>query len=198
MKKPEALIVPTDVLLLDQVIFTVIGFSYWSRGDAVKVCVPVASRVIDSGETVIDVRTGDAGSTVTLAVPTTPPLVAFTRVVPSATAVNTPVEASIVPTDVLLLDHVISTVIGSSYWSRGVAVKAWFPVGLSVIDAGKTVIEARTGDAIVILYSKPPASTLSSVTICSVIFHWLPSGLVALNCKVSLAFTSALLASMIW
>ena len=108
----------------------------------------------------IEVRTGGAGLTVTLAVPTTLPLVAFTRAVPSATAVNKP-EASIVPTDVLLLDQVISTVIGLPYWSRGDAVKVWVSVGLSVIDSGETVIEVRTGDASVILYSKPPASTSS-------------------------------------
>src|SRR5665811_2207992 len=63
-----------------------------------------------------------AGLTVTLALPTTLALVAFTRVVPCATAVKFP-EASIVPTDVLLLDQTTSAVISIPSWSLGEAVK---------------------------------------------------------------------------
>ena len=65
------------------------------------------SRV--AGATVMVVRTGSA--TVTLAFPVTLPFVAFTVVVPAATAVNTPVVALIVPTVVLLLFHATTAAI---------------------------------------------------------------------------------------
>ena len=86
---------------------------------------------------------------------------AFTWAVPSATASNRP-EASIVPTDVLLHDQVISAVIGLPYWSRGEAVKVWFSVGSSVFDSGETVIEVRTAGASVILKLKIPPLSISS------------------------------------
>ena len=62
-----------------------------------------------AGSTVMVVRTGT--STVTLAFPVTLPLVAFTVVVPAASAVNTPVLALIVPTVVLLLFHATTAAI---------------------------------------------------------------------------------------
>ena len=80
-----------------------------------NVSVPPTTILGVAGLTVIVVSTGAASDTVTLAVPVTLPLVAVTVVVPAATAVNTPVVASIVPTVVLLLLHVTVAVIGSPY-----------------------------------------------------------------------------------
>ena len=54
----------------------------------------------------IEVSTGDGGDTVTVVAPVTEPEVAVTVVVPAATAVKSPVEGLIVPTDAALDVHV--------------------------------------------------------------------------------------------
>ena len=71
-----------------------------------NVCIPPTPIPRVAGSTVMVVRTGT--STVTLAVPVTVPLVAFTIVVPVAFAVKNPVLLT-VPTVVLLLPHAKST-----------------------------------------------------------------------------------------
>lgn len=74
---------------------------------------PTTSEDVE-GETVIVVNTGAGAVTVTDAVPLTVPLVALTVVVPADKAVNTP-ALLMVPTAVLLLDHVIVVAKGLPY-----------------------------------------------------------------------------------
>lgn len=76
-----------------------------------NVCVPPTVSEAVEGVTVIVVSTAGGFVTVTDAVPLTVPLVALTVAEPAANAVNTP-ALLIVPTAVLLLDHVMVTDIG--------------------------------------------------------------------------------------
>ncbi len=80
------------------------------------------------------------GVTVTVAVPLTDPLEAVIIVAPAFFAVNMPVVGSIVPTVVLLLDHVIVATIVLLNWSRAVAVNDWVPPTVKDTVAGETVI----------------------------------------------------------
>ena len=64
---PLELTVATAVLLEAHVSAAVIGFEYWSRVVAVSCCVaPPAVNVADVGESVIVVKTGGGGLTVTV------------------------------------------------------------------------------------------------------------------------------------
>src|SRR3990172_2448212 len=82
----------------------------------------------------------DIAFTVTIAVPVTDPLVAFSMAVPGLDAVNFP-EASTVPTVLLLLDQVTVAVNVFPYWSFGVAVKVWLSPTIKDLDGGETSIK---------------------------------------------------------
>src|SRR3989337_597021 len=141
---PEASTVPTVLLLLDQVTVAVNVFPYWSFGVAVNVKLSPTIKDLDGGETSIKFRNGGTFSTVTIAVPLTDPLVAFTMAVPGLDAVNFP-EASTVPTVLLLLDQVTVAVNVFPYWSFGVAVKVWLSPTIKDLDGGETSIKFRNG-----------------------------------------------------
>ena len=83
--------------------------------------------------------------TITVVVPFTLSLVAVIVLVPGAIAVNTPVLLLIVPTLVLLLDHVTVDEIALPSWSSVDAVKVVvFPTSTDV-DDGEMVMFVRTG-----------------------------------------------------
>ena len=103
-------IIPTVISLFDHVIVTPVNWlPYWSFGVAVKYCEPPSITDTVCGDTAIDVNTGGADVTVTVAVPLIPPLIALIVTLPVFVddAVNIPVDEPIAPIVVSLLDHVI-------------------------------------------------------------------------------------------
>lgn len=100
------------------------------------------------GFTVIVVSTGAGGGiavTVTVALPTIVPFVAFIVVVPGLDAVNKPVTGSIVPTVVLLLLHVTVAAIEFPKLSLGMAANAAELPTIRDAVVGATVIVVNTG-----------------------------------------------------
>ncbi|KAF5031614.1 hypothetical protein DSECCO2_625910 [anaerobic digester metagenome] len=115
VKRPVASIVPTLSLSTDQVTgISSIGSPYWSRQSAVNCSLSPMVSMTSIGESVMLVRTGPVGRTVTAAVPTMPEADAITVTVPGESAVKSPAE-SIVPTLSFVQDQAATIGISSPY-----------------------------------------------------------------------------------
>gem|GEM_PF-1859999 len=149
------LTVPTVVLLLVHEILTPDMRFVPLNAVAMNAWVAPAVNMAEEGETTIDVRTGDTGLTVTLAVPLTDAFVAFTKEFPATDELNVtealpsaPVIANswlTVPTVVLLLVHEILTPDMRFVPLNAVAMNAWVAPAVNMAEDGETTIEVRTG-----------------------------------------------------
>jgi hypothetical protein len=117
----------------------------WSRPVAVNCRVPPVWTEALVGATLIEVRTGVAAVTVTLAVLLRPPLAAVTvNGPPGVVAENKPLELIVPPplTDQVKIGCGLMTL---PNWSRPVALNCWLPPVWTEAVAGATLIDVSTG-----------------------------------------------------